>query len=152
MKAKKGISLIVLVITIIVIIILAGAVILSLNKNNPISDATKARYLSNKDSVQSEVTIALSSAMSSKGQSCSIVADASGTALTDYLKIPTTGSLNVKYTDGTLGTISIGDVPSDCTYQVNEDGRVRAIVNGYDVSDTNFTTDTKTPGTINVAG
>ena len=43
---KKGISLIVLVITIIVIIILAGAIILSLSANNPIASANKATCLS----------------------------------------------------------------------------------------------------------
>ncbi len=46
MKEQRGISLIVLVITIIVIIILAGAVILSLNQNNPIESANKAVFLS----------------------------------------------------------------------------------------------------------
>ena len=41
-KEKRGISLIVLVITIIVIIILAVAVILSIANNNPISNANEA--------------------------------------------------------------------------------------------------------------
>lgn len=41
---KKGISLIVLVITIIVIIILAGTVILSLSSNNPITQAEEASF------------------------------------------------------------------------------------------------------------
>jgi type II secretory pathway pseudopilin PulG len=45
-RKNDGISLIVLVITIIVIIILAGAVILSLANNNPISQANKATFLS----------------------------------------------------------------------------------------------------------
>ena len=39
---KSGISLIVLIITIIVIIILAAAIILSISKNNPITNANKA--------------------------------------------------------------------------------------------------------------
>ena len=42
MKNKMGISLIVLIITIIVIIILAAAIILSISKNNPITNANKA--------------------------------------------------------------------------------------------------------------
>jgi hypothetical protein len=54
---KKGISLIVLVITIIVIIILAGAVILSLSKNNPIIQATKATFLNDISSFQSELLL-----------------------------------------------------------------------------------------------
>jgi hypothetical protein len=60
MKNRNGISLIVLVITIIVIIILAGAVILSLANNNPISQASEANFKSNVDSYNSELTMALS--------------------------------------------------------------------------------------------
>ena len=60
---KKGISLIVLVITIIVIIILAGAVILSLSANNPITQATTAKNASNVAEVQSAVTLYLSRLM-----------------------------------------------------------------------------------------
>lgn len=48
MKAKKGISLIVLVITIIVIIILAGAVIFSLSDKNPADQASLATFLQTK--------------------------------------------------------------------------------------------------------
>jgi hypothetical protein len=57
---KKGISLIVLVITIIVIIILAGAVILSLSKNNPIASATEASFKVNIDAYNSELTMYIS--------------------------------------------------------------------------------------------
>jgi Tfp pilus assembly protein PilE len=57
MKNKKGISLIVLVITIIVIIILAGSVILSLSKNNPILSAQEATFKNDMDSLQSELTM-----------------------------------------------------------------------------------------------
>ncbi|MEG1989732.1 MAG: hypothetical protein RR136_01890, partial [Clostridia bacterium] len=49
-------SLIVLVVTIIVIIILAGAVILSLTNNNPIEEANKARYSSDKTNVQTAIS------------------------------------------------------------------------------------------------
>ncbi len=42
---KQGISLIVLIITIIIIIILAGTVILSISKNNPIDSAKKASFV-----------------------------------------------------------------------------------------------------------
>ena len=51
-----GISLIVLVITIIVIIILATAIILTLSKNNPIEEANRARYESDRDSMQAIFT------------------------------------------------------------------------------------------------
>ena len=45
LKEKRGISLITLVITIIVVIILAAAVIMSLQKSNPIQQASKAKFL-----------------------------------------------------------------------------------------------------------
>ena len=45
MNKRKGISLIVLVITILVMIILAGVVVVSLQKNNPIENAKKARVM-----------------------------------------------------------------------------------------------------------
>jgi len=61
MKIKKGISLIVLVITIIVIIILAGAVILSLSKNNPIAKASEATFKANVQAYNSELALAISS-------------------------------------------------------------------------------------------
>ncbi|MDD2376840.1 MAG: hypothetical protein PHO88_05160, partial [Clostridia bacterium] len=59
MKNKKGISLIVLVITIIVIIILAGAVILSLANNNPIESANEATFKTNVAEYNSELAIAI---------------------------------------------------------------------------------------------
>jgi uncharacterized protein YpmB len=54
---KKGISLIVLIITIIVVIILAGAVILSLSKNNPVNTANQAVFKSNVDSYKNELQL-----------------------------------------------------------------------------------------------
>ncbi|MDD2376673.1 MAG: hypothetical protein PHD15_02835 [Clostridia bacterium] len=59
MKRKKGISLIVLVITIIVIIILAGAVILSLANNNPIESANEATFKTNVAEYNSELAMAI---------------------------------------------------------------------------------------------
>ena len=44
---KKGISLIVLVITIIVMIIIAGAIIISLSQNNIVTEANTAKTQSN---------------------------------------------------------------------------------------------------------
>jgi hypothetical protein len=58
---KKGISLIVLVITIIVIIILAGSVILSLSSNNPIAQATDAKAKTTVETYNSELNLAISS-------------------------------------------------------------------------------------------
>lgn len=54
---RKGISLIVLVITIIVIGILAGAVILSIAKGSPINDATKAVFLSDVSGFKDELNM-----------------------------------------------------------------------------------------------
>jgi len=54
---KKGISLIVLVITIIVIIILAGAVILSLSTNNPIFSASEATFKSDMSNIKEEINL-----------------------------------------------------------------------------------------------
>lgn len=62
---STGISLIVLVITIVVIIILAGAVILSLTVNNPIEQARKARFQSDIDTFNSELTLWLAREYSS---------------------------------------------------------------------------------------
>ena len=55
MNNKKGISLIVLVITILVMIILAGVVIVSLQKNNPVEKAKKASSDTNEASIKEAV-------------------------------------------------------------------------------------------------
>ena len=54
-KQKRGISLIVLIITIVIIIILAGQVILSLSKNNPMNAATEAVFKNNLSNYGSEL-------------------------------------------------------------------------------------------------
>lgn len=54
---KRGISLIVLVITIVVIIILSGTVILNLSKNNPIESARVAKLMQEKETYDSSMTI-----------------------------------------------------------------------------------------------
>ena len=61
MKAKNGISLIVLVITIVVIIILAAAFILSLGSNNPINSSKVAKLTQSKDNIESAMSIFISS-------------------------------------------------------------------------------------------
>jgi len=68
MKKFNGISLIVLVITIIVIIILAGAVILSLSNNNPISQANIARFKADAQEINSEVQLWLLSKYDPDGE------------------------------------------------------------------------------------
>ena len=54
---KKGISLIVLVITIIVMIIIAGAIIISLNSTNIINEADRAVLSSDAANLKSELTL-----------------------------------------------------------------------------------------------
>ncbi len=60
MKIKRGISLIVLVITIIVIIILAGSIILNLVNNNIILNANEATFKSSIDTYNSELSTSIS--------------------------------------------------------------------------------------------
>ena len=55
---KKGISLIVLVITIIVMIIIAGAIIISLNSTNVLDKADTAVVTSNEAELKSAVSLA----------------------------------------------------------------------------------------------
>ena len=57
---KRGISLIVLIVTIIVIIILAVAVILTISKNNPVSSAKEATFKEDMTSIQDELSMYLS--------------------------------------------------------------------------------------------
>ncbi len=57
MDKRKGISLIVLVITILVMIILAGVVIVSLSKNNPIDRAHTAKNLTNLKAIEEEINL-----------------------------------------------------------------------------------------------
>lgn len=63
---KKGISLIVLVITIIVMIIIAGAIILSLNSSNVTSKASWAKISSDRANLQSEFAVVLANFTSTK--------------------------------------------------------------------------------------
>ena len=81
MKAKKGISLIVLVITIVVIIILAAAVMLSINDNNPFDRAREAVDENDKDETQSAINLLLGNIMSDIHESVTI----SGTSESDVL-------------------------------------------------------------------
>jgi len=63
---SDGISLIVLVITIIVIIILAGAVILSLSRNNPINSAIEATFKNNLQLYRNELSLYIANEYSKK--------------------------------------------------------------------------------------
>ena len=65
-EEKKGISLIVLVITIIVIIILAVAVILSIANNNPIENAKEARDIHNQTTLEEAANLEYATLYSNK--------------------------------------------------------------------------------------
>ena len=71
-KLKGAISLIVLVITIIVIIILATMIIISIVNNNPISEANKARFQSDRDNMQGIFTNTVAKVMAINQGSISI--------------------------------------------------------------------------------
>jgi len=107
---KVWISLIVLVITIIVIIILAGTVILSLSQNNPISSATEAKFKTNIESYNSELTMAISS---------------------QYALNPTfdTKSINATTWNGNISNIN-GTVKQYISTMTVEDGEKYGIVGG----------------------
>ena len=64
MNRRKGISLIVLVITILVMIILSGVVIVSLQKNNPIERAKTAREMENLKAIETEISTFQANALS----------------------------------------------------------------------------------------
>ena len=57
---KKGVSLIILIVTIIGIIILAAAVILTLSKNNPVESAREATFKEDIRSFQNELALSIS--------------------------------------------------------------------------------------------
>ena len=117
---KKGISLIVLVITIIVIIILAGAVIVNLTSEstNTIAKANEAKMESERANIQANVTLRLVNAMTESdnakvdvrvdntivaGTPASVV-DTSVVTVTFYKKNSETGAYETP-ADGVAGTI-----------------------------------------------
>ena len=69
MNKRRGISLIVLVITILVMIILAGVVVVSLSKNNPIEKAKEATFKSNVASYLEELSMFHANQVSKEGYS-----------------------------------------------------------------------------------
>lgn len=100
---KKGISLIVLVITIIVLAILAGAIIISLSNTNIIAQAAQAKEDADFANAKNTVTLAYSEALANgnkAGKNDGLAyADAAGTTLAgaDYYK---TALTNAGFTGG----------------------------------------------------
>lgn len=60
MKNRKGISLIVLIITILVMIILAGVVIVNMSKDNPVKNASKSVFLQEISDLKEELKMIIS--------------------------------------------------------------------------------------------
>ena len=89
---NHGISLITLVITIVVVIILAAAVIMSLNNNNVLTNASSARYETDRDSMQSYLELAIQK----------VTLRHQGTLLLDSGEVAMEATSNVKDTKGTI--------------------------------------------------
>ncbi|MDD2376542.1 MAG: hypothetical protein PHD15_00735 [Clostridia bacterium] len=104
---KKGISLIVLVITIIVIIILAGAVILSLANNNPINSANKATLLSDVASLKAGVALSYATQFgAANGVLTTLTLDSTSTAIIAKLLSTYGITATVNTTGAGIGTIT----------------------------------------------
>ncbi len=99
---KKGISLIVLVITIIVIIILAGAIILSLTNSNVIEKATLARDMQDFKQIRQQIELEKSS---------KFLAESLGNTYTQG-NIPL-GSYSTKMTITESGMIEVNELGKD---------------------------------------
>ena len=89
---NHGISLITLVITIIVVIILAAAVVMSLNNNNVLTNASSARYETDRDSMQSYLELAIQK----------VTLRHQGTLLLDSGEVAMDATSNVKNSKGTI--------------------------------------------------
>ena len=91
MNNKKGISLIVLVITILVMIILAGVVIVSLQDNNPIGKAKFAKTVDSIQSIRSAISqyAATAQALDDTYVKMGVLVGKDKTAIENLLKEPT---------------------------------------------------------------
>ena len=89
---RYGISLITLVITIVIVIILAAAVVMSLNNNNVLTNASSARYETDRDTMQSYLELAVQK-VSLRHQ---------GTLLLDSGEVAMDATSNVKDSKGTI--------------------------------------------------
>ena len=78
MNKRKGISLIVLVITILVMIILAGVVIVSLSKNNPVNKAKEATFKTDVSTFEGDLSFYLANSLATDSTLRMEDVDASG--------------------------------------------------------------------------
>ena len=110
---NHGISLITLVITIIVVIILAAAVVMSLNNNNVLTNASSARYETDRDSMQSYLELAIQK----------VTLRHQGTLSLDSGEVAMEATSNVKDTKGTITweSTDIGNLSGEIIFDEGTD-------------------------------
>ena len=110
---NHGISLITLVITIVVVIILAAAVVMSLNNNNVLTNASSARYETDRDSMQSYLELAIQK----------VTLRHQGTLLLDSGEVAMDATSNVKDTKGTITwkSTDIGNLSGEIIFDEGTD-------------------------------
>ena len=108
MIKRKGISLIVLVITIIVIIILSTAILVSVISNNPIEESNQARYESDVDSMQAVFTNTVAKIMA-KNQGTVNVTPGKINSITSGVK-QTTGEVSYMVTNAVNSVNEAGTI------------------------------------------
>ena len=106
---KKGISLIVLVITIIVMIIIAGAIILSLSSSNVTTKANWATLSSDRANYQAEYATKYAAAVNDDGTVGAVTMDANFTSPWSIV-YKDTSNAEQTYTSGTAGAPVDGTV------------------------------------------
>ena len=110
---NHGISLITLVITIVVVIILAAAVVMSLNNNNILTNASSARYETDRDSMQSYLELAIQK----------VTLRHQGTLLLDSGEVAMDATSNVKDSKGTISwkSTDIGNLSGQIIFDEGTD-------------------------------
>ena len=110
---NHGISLITLVITIVVVIILAAAVVMSLNNNNVLTNASSARYETDRDSMQSYLELAIQK----------VTLRHQGTLLLDSGEVAMDATSNVKDSKGTISwkSTDIGNLSGQIIFDEGTD-------------------------------
>ena len=110
---NHGISLITLVITIVVIIILAAAIVMSLNNNNVLTNASSARYETDRDSMQSYLELAIQK----------VTLRHQGTLSLDSGEVAMEATSNVKNSKGTINweSTDIGNLSGEIIFDEGTD-------------------------------
>lgn len=110
---KDGISLVVLVVTIIVIVILAVAVVMSLNNNNILINSSSSRYMTDLDTMQSYLELAIQN-VSTRHQ---------GTLEVESGEILLDETSNVKESRGIIkwDSVDIGNLSGEIIFDEGED-------------------------------